>query len=233
MYAKVDSSIRIMLIECQTILRAALRLLVESCPNFIVVGAVGPNDDAVGVAETEQPDIIILEPDLRCEDNTNLITELIDVASAARVILLTAEIDSEFHRTSIRQGAMGIVLMNEPVETLVKAIQKVHAGEMWIDRSMTARVITEMRSKRNLQCIEGEAGRNTGITAREREIITLIAEGLNNQQIADHLYLSKATVRHHITSIFSKVEVSDRIGLLIYSYRHGLVDPPRRSSRSA
>jgi DNA-binding NarL/FixJ family response regulator len=147
--------------------------------------------------------------------------------------MLTAESDNALHCISICHGAMGIILMNESVETLIKAIHKVHAGEMWIERSMTASVIAEMRSKRNLQSIEGKMSRDNALTAREREIISLIAEGLNNQQIADHLYLSKATVRHHITSIFSKLEVSDRIGLLIYSYRHGLVEPPRRANRSA
>jgi DNA-binding NarL/FixJ family response regulator len=231
MHTEVEGLIRILLIEPQTITRAGLRLLIESWPRLAVAGEAGACDEALAIAEKERPDIVIFEPDFGGENRVSLISELTVVASAARVIVLTSERNHEMQCAGIRLGALGLVLKNESPETLRTAIQKVHEGEMWIERSIAASVIAELRSE-HTQKAEGGATRINALTAREREVAILISEGLNNQQIADRLYLSKATVRHHITSIFSKLDVSDRIGLLIYCYRNGLAKPPGRSDRS-
>ena len=108
---------------------------------------------------------------------------------------------------------------------LVKAVRKVHAGEVWLDRVMMADVLTRItRGGENRD--NPEAAKISSLSAREREVVDLIGMGLKNKEIAERLFLSEVTIRHHLTSIYNKLGVSDRLELLIYAYRHGLVQLP-------
>jgi len=119
-----------------------------------------------------------------------------------------------------------LVLKERSTEILLKAIEKVHAGEVWLERSMIAAVLSEMTRKNERKPTNPEAANIATLTPREREVITLIGEGLRNKQIAQRLFISETTVRHHLTSIFSKLHVSERLELVIYAYRHGLAKIP-------
>jgi DNA-binding NarL/FixJ family response regulator len=104
----------------------------------------------------------------------------------------------------------------------VKAIEKVHAGEIWIERSMVARLLTTTDIARRSLMVDPETDHILQLSDREREVIQLIGRGLKNQQIAIQLCISESTVRHHLTSIYSKLEVSDRLELLVFAHRKGL-----------
>jgi DNA-binding NarL/FixJ family response regulator len=121
---------------------------------------------------------------------------------------------------------MGLVLKEKPGDVLLKAIERVHAGEIWIDRTVIASVITEMTRHSNGEEQDSEEYKINSLTAREREVVTLVGEGLKNRDIAARLFISETTVRHHLTSIFDKLGVSDRFELAIYAYRHGLARVP-------
>ena len=147
---------------------------------------------------------------------------------------------------------MGIVRKIEGPDTLVNAIRKVLAGEVWLNSELMTKVVNDFRKGLANPSMEtpGEEGVKTGVapalerrppapkrdqyeevkiarlTGREREVIELVGQGMRNQQIADKLCISVITVRHHLTSIFSKLEVGDRFELAIYSFRHGLAKPP-------
>ena len=110
-------------------------------------------------------------------------------------------------------------------KTLIKAIQKVHNGQLWLHGSMAANLLAGFVHANQQTGIE--AAKIATLTKREREVISLIGEGLKNKQIAAALFISEATVRHHLTSIFGKVSVSDRLELVIYAYRHRLAELPR------
>jgi DNA-binding NarL/FixJ family response regulator len=121
---------------------------------------------------------------------------------------------------------VGLVLKEQAVEVLVQAVKKVHAGEAWLDPALVASVLTEM-SVAVGQEAGPEAARIARLTAREREVIALVVEGLKNSQIAERLSISRVTVSHHLTSIFHKLGVANRLELVTYAYRHGLTKPPR------
>jgi DNA-binding NarL/FixJ family response regulator len=121
---------------------------------------------------------------------------------------------------------MGIVLKQQAADLLLKAIKKVHAGEVWIDRSMMSSVLSDVRSERHDEA-DPEAGKIASLTPREREVIALVSEGLKNKLIGERLFISETTVTHHLSSIFSKLEVSDRLELIIYAFRHGLAKIPK------
>ena len=147
--------------------------------------------------------------------------------------LLTAE-SSRFqigshaadHHVLIELGATGLVLKNERPEILIKAIRKVHGGEVWLDRNDYGAC-----ARANCQAAaysDAEADKIASLTRREHEIIALVGEGLKNGAIADRLFVSEATVRNHLTSILSKLGLSDRFELAVYAFRHGLVHYPSR-----
>jgi DNA-binding NarL/FixJ family response regulator len=202
-----------------------MRMLLESYPQFRVVGNTGNIDEALKLVAHQQPDIILLELNLNQFNNLELIPRLLDAAKNARVILVTSETDNDIHCQAAQLGAMGIVLKDQSPDVLVKAIDKVSAGEAWLDRTTVATVLTKM-SRTQPENADPDAEKLASLTSREREIITLVGQGLKNQQIAERVGLSEITVRHYLTSIFSKLEVSDRLELIIYAYQHNLAQLP-------
>ncbi len=221
------TNIRILLVDEQSIVRAGLKMLLESHPGLAVIGEAATLVEALALV-TDAPDIILLDLNsLSRQRSLDAIPQVMSTAKAG-LLLLTDEDDPEGDLNAIRMGAMGIVNKKEPAEVLLKAIERIHAGEVWINRAMMARVIGGMRHSNYPQTIndDPEATKIASITDREREVVTLIGQGLRNKQIAERLFISEITVRHHLTSIFDKVGVSDRFELAIYSYRHGLAKLP-------
>ena len=222
----IKEAIRILLVDDHVIVRAGLRMLIENHKGMVVVGEAGSRIDALAIAAREKPQVILLDLDMGNESGLDFLRELLDAAAGARVVMLTGVRDPEAHRRAVHLGAMGLVLKDKAAEVLIKAIEKVHAGEVWLDRSLTASVLSE----RSQADIGRKADPNTekvaSLTDREREIVSLVCQGLKNKQIADKLFISDATVRNHLTSILSKLEVSDRFELALYCYRHHLAKPP-------
>jgi two-component system nitrate/nitrite response regulator NarL len=224
----VDKSprIKVLLVDDHAVVRAGLRLLIKAEPRFDVVGDAGNCEEAIAAATETQPDVILLDIDLDGENALNIIPELLNTAASARVLVLTGMNDSQMNEDSLRAGAMGLVLKEKAAEILLKAIEKIHNGEVWYDRSVMGDVLSEM-SRGGANHRHSETAKIATLTEREREVIGLIGEGLKNKPLAERLYISETTVRHHLTSIFDKLGVSDRLELVIYAYRHGLAKPPR------
>ena len=191
-----------------------------------VVAMAGTRAEALLLATQEQPDIILLDLMLGDEDGLEFLPTLCEMSPRSRVLVLTGVQTTESHRSAIRRGAMGIVLKQQAAELLLKAIQKVHAGEVWIDRSMMGSVLEDVRTERN-QAPTVEETKIARLTPREREVVALVSEGLKNKLIGERLYISETTVTHHLSSVFSKLEVSDRLELIIYAFRHGLAKMPK------
>lgn len=222
----IKEPIRILLIDDHVIVRAGLRMLIENHKGMVVVGEAGTRIDALAIAAREKPQIILLDLDMGNESGLDFLRELLDASAGARVVMLTGVRDPEAHRRAVHLGAMGLVLKDKATEVLIKAIEKVHAGEVWLDRSLTASVLSEMSQAREIRRADPDARRISSLTDREREIVGLVSEGLKNKQIGDMLFISEATVRNHLTSILSKLELTDRFELALYAYRHHLAKPP-------
>jgi|SRR5215471_6806728 len=222
----IREPIKILLVDDHVIVRAGLRMLIENHSGMAVVGEAGSRRDALSIAAREQPEIILLDLDMGSESGLDFLRELLATASGARVVMLTGVRDPEAHRRAVLLGAMGLVLKDKAAEVLIKAIEKVHAGEVWLDGSLTASVISEISSVDKSKRPDPEAEKIKSLTGRELEIVGLVCEGHKNRQIADRLFISEATVRNHLTSILSKLELSDRFELALYAYRHHLAKPP-------
>jgi DNA-binding NarL/FixJ family response regulator len=215
-----------MIIDDHAVIRAGLRMLIEQDQTMSVVAMAGNRADSLLLAEKEQPDIILFDLMLGDEDGLEFLPALCDISPNSRVLVLTGVQTTESHRIAIRRGAMGIVLKQQAADLLLKAIRKVHAGEVWIDRSMMGSVLDDVRTERQ-QGSNTEATKIASLTPREREVVALVSEGLKNKLIGERLYISETTVTHHLSSVFSKLEVSDRLELIIYAFRHGLAKMPK------
>jgi two-component system nitrate/nitrite response regulator NarL len=215
--------IGILIVDDHAVVRASLRLMLEKQACIKVVGEAGNKAEALDIASREQPEIILLDLCLREESGMDLIPELLRVAEDSRIVVLTGVLDEMEHRRAIHLGAMGVVSKEAPPNLLIKAIERVNAGELWLNRHMTALLVSELRRPIEPPKPPAEADMIARLTARELEIISLVGDGKKNKQIAESLCISNATVRHHLTSILSKLEVSDRLELLIFAYKNSLV----------
>jgi two-component system nitrate/nitrite response regulator NarL len=218
--------IRVLLVDDHAVVRAGLRMIIQSRTGMAIVGEAGNRDEALALAASERPDIILLDLDLGGDSGMTLITDMTAAASEARVIILTGVRDPEVHRQAVLLGAMGIVRKEKAAEVLISAIERVHAGEAWLDPSLMAGVLSDMTRSSKGRKSDPEAEKIATLTNREREVIALVGEGIKSKEIANRLFISETTVRHHLTSIFGKLGVADRVELLIYAYRHGLASPP-------
>ena len=219
-----ETAIRILLVDDHQIFLTGLRLLIEKEPDMIVVGTASNRAEALALMQ-EHPDIVLLDLDLGNESGIDFLPQLIEPEEPPRVIIVTGVPDPELHLRAVRLGALGVVLKLDSAGSLVKAIRKVHGGEMWLNRPMISTVMTELIHARAKK-MDSEALKIAELTVREREVIALVAEGMRNKQIGERLFISEKTVRHYLTSVFDKLGVADRLALMIYAFQHGLAKIP-------
>lgn len=225
MTSSASNQLRILIVDDQLMVRAGLSKLLEYA-GFIVVGMAGNRVEAVALAGHQKPDVILLELEVEGEDSLRFVPELREAASNARVLILTAPGKQEGHHRAVQAGAVGVVFKNQEPEVLIKAVLKVHAGEVWLDRATMGNLFNEMTRKKS-NGRDPDETRRESLTQRELQVISLIAEGLKNKQIAQRLFISQTTVTHHLSSIFSKLDVSDRLELVIYAFGHDLARLPK------
>lgn len=221
-----QAAVRILMVDDHVLVRSGLRMLIESQPGLVVAGEAENRDKAIIATKELQPDLILLDLDLGGETSLDFLPELQQLSPGSKVILLTGSRDPEEHLRAVRLGAMGVVLKEQAAEVLVTAIRKVNGGEAWLDPSLTARLLSGMMGGRGAKPTNPEEVKIAQLTEREREVIALICEGLQNKTIGQRMFISETTVRHHLTSIFNKLGVENRLELVIYAYKHGLAKLP-------
>jgi two-component system, NarL family, nitrate/nitrite response regulator NarL len=224
---RVTTPIRILLIGGYGVLRLGLRVLLESFPDFSVIGEFASCSEALLVAG-EGWDVVLLDPDSGENADFGFLAELPLISN--RVILLTGLRDPELHLRAIQLGVTGLIAKEKPIEVLVEAIEKVNAGEVWLDSSLMPGLLNEALRVREPKSSDPEANRISMLTEREREVVSLVGEGLKNRQIGARLFICETTVRHHLTSVFDKLGVSNRHELMLYALSHGLAKLPQSDS---
>ena len=224
------SLISILLVDSQTLLRAGLRLILETEPKFRIVGEASSRDEALEGARL-RPGIIILNLNSDGEPDLDLLSDLSIAAEGARVLVLISDFDLELRRRIVRFGVKGLVQKTESPDRLITAVKSVYSGEVWLDPRTVSHVLDDLLHAGEVKQTNSVLNNGVRLTGRERDIIALIGEGLKNKQIAERLCISEPTVRHYLTSIFEKVGVKDRQGLIVYAYQRGLAKPPAVTSQ--
>lgn len=219
--------IHILIVDDHALLRQGLRMLIENHPDLQVIGEAAHCREALEAAARLQPDLVLLDLDLGADSDLDIIPQLIALRDGLRVLILTGVRDTELQRRAIRLGAVGVVLKEQAEDVLIKAIRKVHAGELWIDHGMTAVLMQEFRGPHEHAPADSQAARIVSLSPREREVVSLVGQGLSACKIAEHLHISEKTVRNHLASIYAKLEVADRLELALYAVKNGLTEPVR------
>ena len=222
--------IRVSIIEDHAIVRAGIRMLIEREPGIEVVSESATATEALA-DKSAQPDVILLDIRLRTEVGLDLIPQLLKQFAPAKVLVLTAVEDAETQLLAIEAGASGVVMKEQAPEVLVKAVHAVNLGEPWIGSALSTAALHKLsHAKIERAKADPEAAKIAMLTPRERDVIAAVRRGLNGLGIARELKISEATVRHHLTSILSKLEVSNKLELAVYAFHHGLGQPPDGST---
>jgi DNA-binding NarL/FixJ family response regulator len=219
--------IAVALVEPQALIREALKALLNTGPAIAVVAEAETVAQILPIIQGAAVDLLLLslEPGV---DDPDAALGLLATAGLlpCHVLVLTSASDPELHLHLLELGAMGVVLKDQTGEVLKKAIRTVHGGELWLDRASVGAVISRLKQGRGND-FDVEALKVQSLTAREREVVALVADGLANTRIAERLFISAATVRNHLTSILDKLGLTDRYQLTVYVFRRGLVlNPP-------
>ncbi|MGW2420349.1 response regulator [Streptomyces sp. NPDC001709] len=215
--------IRVLLADDQTLVRAAFAMLVESAPDMEVVGQAGTGREAVELARTARADVVLMDirmPGLDGIEATRLIAADEDLAGV-RVLVLTTYDTDEHVVEALRAGASGFLVKDTRPADLLDAIRTVAGGEALLSPGPTARLIERFLRSPSAPATGGPEC----LSDREREVLTLVARGLNNAEIAEVLGLSPLTAKTHVSRIMGKLGARDRAQLVIVGYESGLVIP--------
>ena len=220
---KSPPTIRLLIADDHPIFRDGLRKLLEAEPGLRVVGEAADGDAAVKLARELKPDILLLDLAMPRVPGLEALRELAGSKMPVRTILLTAAIERNQIVEALQLGARGVVLKESATELLLKSIRSVMAGQYWVGRESVTDLI---RTLRDLMPPRGEEARprTFGLTPRELEMISAIVAGYTNKDIAQKFSISEQTVKHHLTNIFDKLGLSNRLELALFAVNHRLVE---------
>lgn len=226
--ATQNAPIQVFLIDDHRSILWGLERLIESgTPAMKVVGSATSHTEALKLLDQAAPDVIVLDLDLGKENGLDAIPKLIAAGSKAKVLVLTGLRDKSVHDKAMLAGARGVVEKEASAQTILTAIAKVHEGQLWLDRAAAGRIFVEFSRKGAAQALDPEQQKISALTEREREIIAGIATnaGATARTIAEMLHISEHTLRNHLTSIYDKLDVANRLELFAYAHKHGLTKP--------
>jgi len=204
------------------------RLIAGEQPRMRVAGKAHNRRDAVAGARAARPDVILLDLDLGGDSGLDILPELAD--GDAAVIVLTGSRDGDALARAVSLGARGIVGKNEPADVVLRAIDRVHHGELWLERSTMTRMLDTLKSGRR----DANAALDA-LTPKERRIVIAVVEhrGANSRDIAARLFISDHTLRNHLTTIYRKLDVRNRVELVMHAIEHGMTKPGGASGAGA
>ena len=221
--------IRVFLIDDHRSILWGLERLIDSAkPEMEVVGTATNCKDALKAMDQAAPNLILLDIILGNENGVDLIPDLV-ARTHAKILILTGVTDEAVHDKVVLAGASGVVEKEAPAEMILAAIRKVHEGQIWLDRVAVGRVFMEFSRESIAQAADPERVKIAALTSREKEIVAIASNhaGANAKAIAEILCISEHTLRNHLTSIYGKLDVANRLELFAYAHKYGLTKRPK------
>src|SRR5258707_9174985 len=218
--AKTKQQIRVLMADDHAIFRDGLRKLLEGDEAKVIVGEAQNGAECIKLLAKLKPDILLLDLRMPDKDGLAVLEEVNFDSLPTRVIVLTAAEDDRDVVRAMRLGARGIVLKQSASDLLVRSIQRVHGGEIWLDNRMTPEVM-----KAFAKSSDGGPRRDKPLLSeREKQIVQLVAQGYRNKEIGEKLFISEQTVKNHLHNIFDKIGDSERLELSLYAIHHRLIE---------
>jgi DNA-binding NarL/FixJ family response regulator len=216
-------TIGVVVADDQAIVRAGFRMLIDSEPDLAVLGEAANGAEAVAVARRTSPDVVLMDIRMPHVDGIEATKRIRALAEPARVMILTTFDLDEYVYEALKAGASGFLLKDAPAEQLVAGVRVVAAGDALLAPAITRRLIEEF-ARRPMPPPDGPP-QLAELTSREREILTFVARGLSNAEIADLLVLGESTVKTHVGNVLMKLGLRDRVQAVVLAYESGLVRP--------
>jgi len=221
-------NVRVLLADDQALVRSGFRKLLEAEPGIEVVAEAADGLEAIEKARLYRPDVVLMDIRMPRLDGLQATARIVSAMSPSpRMLILTTYDLDEYIFEALKAGASGFLLKDSPAEELVSAIQVIAAGEALLAPSVTRRLIEAFVSVPRV--LPGAQRQLDSLTARESEVLQLVARGLSNAEIAEELHLGEATVKSHVGNLLMKLEVRDRVQAVVLAYETGLVKPGARS----
>jgi DNA-binding NarL/FixJ family response regulator len=216
--------IRILIADDQTLIRAGFRALLEAEPDMEVVAECGTGDEAVRLAARDKPDVVLMDIRMPQGDGLEATRRIMadpGLAGTRVIILTTFELD-EYIAEAVRAGAAGFLVKDTEPAELLRAVRVVHDGDALLSPSVTRRIMAQLAVQSRAATPPKALDE---ITEREREVLQLVGEGLNNAEIAERLFITPLTAKTHVSRIMTKLQLRDRAQLVVLAYESGLVRP--------
>lgn len=217
-----EAAIRVLLVDDHATLLWGLERLVETAtPAMQVVGTARNCDEALQRAATLAPQVILLDLDLGGKSAVDIIPELA-ARSGGRILVLTACSEQAVLDGAVHKGARGLLRKDAPAEQVIRAIVKVHQGEIWLEQLLLGRMLDAILNPAARRAPDADSSRLASLTARERKVIHALVEQscATNKAVAARLFISEHTLRNHLTSIYQKLGVNNRLELYFYAVKH-------------
>jgi DNA-binding NarL/FixJ family response regulator len=224
----------ILLADDQELMRMAFRMVIESQAGLTVAGEAANGGEAVAAVAELLPDVVLMDVRMPEMDGVEATRRIVESGSDSRIIILTTFDLDEYVYAALRAGASGFLLKDTPPAELLSAIRAVASGDAVVAPSITRRLLTTYAHRLPAHPLtSGSAGglvpdQRAGLdllTAREHEVMLLVARSLSNAEIADRLFLSEATVKSHVGRVLAKLNLRDRVQIVVFAYETGLVTP--------
>ena len=212
--------VHVLLVDDQDLVRSGLRRILRRKDGFVVVAECADGDEVPDAVARCSPDVVVMDLRMKRVDGIAATRRLVD-AGGPPVLTLTTFNEDELLSGALRAGAAGFVLKDSSAEELIRGVRSVAGGDSYLDPAVTSRVLTTYR--RASQAPAGDV--STDLTARELDVLRLIAKENSNTEIAGELFISEVTVKSHIGRIFVKLGLRDRAAAIVYAYDHGIVVP--------
>jgi DNA-binding NarL/FixJ family response regulator len=214
-------AVRVLIADDQAMVRHGFRMILDAEADLEVVGEAANGEQAVAACRRLAPDVVLMDVRMPVLDGLEATRRLVAAGDAARVIILTTFDVDEYVYEALRIGASGFLLKNSPPEQLVHAVRVVARGEALLDAGVTRRVIERFAAAVPPPSADG--GGLEELTAREREVLVLLAQGLSNAEIAERLVITPGTVKTHVASVLAKLGVRDRTQAVVLAYERGVM----------
>ncbi len=219
---KRKATVRIVIADDHPIVRDGLKKLLLLEDDFEIVGEASDGREVLERVQELDPDVLLLDLRMPNLDGLSALQALQQTNKRTRVIVLTASEDKNEFVQAMKLGCSGIVLKQTAPDLIVKSIRKVNAGEIWLDSHTTAAVMRQFQTAADGSVSTGKGRERSPLSAREREIVALVAQGYKNKEMAEKMFISEQTVKNHLHNIFDKLGVSDRLELALYAIHKGL-----------
>jgi DNA-binding NarL/FixJ family response regulator len=216
--------ISVLIVDDHALVRDGLSKILDLEDDIQVLGTAPDAAAGFAAVRTFKPDIVLLDVQMPGKSGLEVLPDMIDVSPATRFIVLTGFSESEYGFEALKRGARGFVLKDAASQSLVKAIQTVHSGEVWADKELTSRLVDEFVRLSRIRDAATSLAADNPLTNRERAILTLVAQGQTNAAIGQALFISEKTVKSHLTNIFEKLHAEDRSQAALTAFKRGYIE---------